>query len=140
MIDLSTLTIAKARTQLDAGDFTAVELAQAYLAEIGKKNKALNAYLEVFSDVLEQAKEADKRIKEGKSAPLTGIPLAFKDNILIEGRRAGSASKILEGYTAPYDATVIAKLKEQGAVFLGRTNMDEFAMGSSTETSAYGVT
>ncbi|MEK7145413.1 MAG: Asp-tRNA(Asn)/Glu-tRNA(Gln) amidotransferase subunit GatA [Patescibacteria group bacterium] len=116
------------------------ELAESYLAEIEKKNPTLNAYLEVFDDVLEQAKEAEKLFEAGKATILTGIPLAVKDNILIKGRRAGAASKILEGYVAPYDATVIKKLKSVGAIFLGRTNMDEFAMGSSTENSAYGVT
>lgn len=137
-IDLNTLTIEKAHKHLTDGDFSAVELAQAFLNEIKKKNKDLNAYLEVFDDVLEQAKEADKKIKEGNADILTGIPIAVKDNILIKGRRVGAASKILEGYRATYDATAIAKLKEKGVVFLGRTNMDEFAMGGSTENSAYG--
>ncbi|MES3031789.1 MAG: Asp-tRNA(Asn)/Glu-tRNA(Gln) amidotransferase subunit GatA [Patescibacteria group bacterium] len=140
MIDLSTLTIAKARKSLDAKEFSAVDLATAYLGEIEKKNKELNAYLEVYSDVLEQAKNADRMIARGDSYPLLGIPLAIKDNILIEGRKASSASKMLENYTASYDATVIEKLKKTGAVFLGRTNMDEFALGGSTENSAYGVT
>jgi len=140
MIDLKSLTIKEARKKLDEKIFSAVELAQAYLAEIKKKNKELNAYLEVFDDVLAQAKMADERIAQGESSPLLGIPLAIKDNILIKGKIASSASKILENYTASYDATVIAKLKKQGAVFLGRTNMDEFAMGGSTENSAYGVT
>ncbi len=138
MIDLSSLTIKKAHDHLMKGDFTAVDLAKTYLAQIEKKNKDINAYLEVFADVLEQAAVADKRIAEGKSTLLTGIPLAIKDNILIEGRHAGSASKILEGYIATYDATAIKKLKAAGAVFLGRTNMDEFAMGGSNENSAYG--
>ena len=139
-IDLKTLTIPKAHDAFLRGDFSAVQLAEAYLAEIKKKNKSLNAYLEVFEDVLEQAKEADKKIKAGKAEMLTGIPLAIKDNILIKGRRVGAASKILEGYVASYDATAIVKLKQTGAIFLGRTNCDEFAMGSSTENSAYGVT
>ncbi|TSC67876.1 MAG: aspartyl-tRNA(Asn)/glutamyl-tRNA (Gln) amidotransferase subunit A [Parcubacteria group bacterium Gr01-1014_72] len=143
MIDLNTLTITKAHAHLLSGDFSAVELAEAYLAEIEKKNLSLNAYLEVFDDVLVQAAEADKKLKNLKTAELPnllGIPLAIKDNILIKGRRVGAASKILEGYIASYDATAIAKLKEAGAVFLGRTNMDEFAMGGSTENSAFGPT
>ncbi|HEY4479348.1 MAG TPA: Asp-tRNA(Asn)/Glu-tRNA(Gln) amidotransferase subunit GatA [Candidatus Paceibacterota bacterium] len=138
MIETNGLTIVSAREHLDHGDFRAVELAEAYLKNIEAKNKTINAYLEVFDDVVEQAKEADKKIQAKKSGTLTGIPIAVKDNILIKGRRAGSASKILEGFVAPYDATVIEKLKKVGAVFLGRTNMDEFAMGGSNENSAYG--
>ncbi len=139
MIDLKTLTIKKAHDHLVKGDFTAVELAAAYQKEIELKNKDLNVYLEVFSDIQEQAQKADEIIKAGKATLLTGIPLSVKDNILIEGRKVSAASKMLENYRATYDATVISKLKEQGAVFLGRTNMDEFAMGSSTENSAFGV-
>lgn len=122
------------------GDFTAVQLTQKYLDEISKKNKDINAYLEVFDDALEQAKQADERFKKGDAGTLTGIPCAIKDNILIKGKIASAASKILEKYHATYDATVIAKLKKEGVVFLGRTNMDEFAMGGSTENSAFGVT
>ncbi|MEK7564447.1 MAG: Asp-tRNA(Asn)/Glu-tRNA(Gln) amidotransferase subunit GatA [Patescibacteria group bacterium] len=140
MIDLKSLTIKKARLALDNKEFTAVELAQAYLDEIKNKNNELNVYLEVYDDVLEQAQVADVMIKDGKSFPLLGIPLAIKDVILIKGRHVSSASKILENYIASYDATVIEKLKKQGVVFLGRTNTDEFAMGGSTENSAYGVT
>ena len=139
-IDLKTLTIKKAHDALAKGEYSAVDLAEAYLSEIEKKNKELNAYLEVFADVREQAKEADRRTQSGAADTLTGIPIAIKDNILIEGRHAGAGSKILEGYRASYDATAIRKLKERGVVFLGRTNMDEFAMGSSTENSAFGVT
>lgn len=140
MIDLKSLTIKKARKALDEKVFSAVDLAQAYLDEIKKKNKELNAYLEVFDDVLEQARIADDMIAGRESKALTGIPLAIKDVILIKGRKVSAASKILENYVASYDATVITKLKKQGAVFLGRTNTDEFAMGGSTENSAYGVT
>ncbi len=140
MIDISILTIAEARKKLDSKEFTAVDLASTYLEEIKKKNADVNAYLEIFDDVLEQAKLADEAMGRGEIFPMTGIPIAIKDNILIEGRKATSASKILEGFVAPYDATVIQKLKKDHAVFLGRTNMDEFAMGSSTENSAFGVT
>lgn len=139
-MDLESLTIKEARKKLDAKEFSCVDLASAYLDEIKKKNAELNVYLEVFDDVLEQAKAADEKIANGETYPLLGIPLAIKDNILIKGRKVGAASKILENYVAPYDATAISKLKEQGAIFLGRTNMDEFAMGGSTENSAYGVT
>ena len=138
MIDLASLTIRKAHEHLTKGDFTAVELAEAYLSEIQKKNKELNAYLEVYDDVKEQAARADVLIKAGLATMMTGIPLALKDNILVQGKRASASSKILEGYVAPYEGLAIQRLKKEGAVFLGRTNMDEFAMGSSTETSAFG--
>lgn len=136
MSDLTKLSITEAAKKLQKKEISAVELARAVLKNIEAKDKELNAYLEVFSDVEEQAKKAD----QDGAGTLKGIPLAIKDNILIEGRRVGAASKILEGYVATYDATVIKKLKDAGAVLLGRTNMDEFAHGSSTENSAYGPT
>ncbi len=140
MIDLKTLTITKAHEHLTKGDFTAVDLAKAYLDVISEKNKEINAYLEVYNDVIAQAEAADRRIKEGKATLLTGIPFAIKDNILLEGKIASAASEILENYHATYDATAISKLKNEGVVFIGRTNMDEFAMGGSTENSAFGIT
>ena len=139
-INLKDLTIRKAHEALVKGDFTSVQLTQAYLDEIKKQNKEVNAYLEVYADALESAKRADEIIKAGKAGLLTGIPCAIKDNILIQGKIASSSSKILEKYHASYDATVIEKLNAEGVVFIGRTNMDEFAMGGSTENSAYGVT
>ena len=139
-IDLKNLTIEKAHEAMKKGDFTAVQLTQAYLDEIKKKNKDINAYLEVFDDALEAAKLADKRFKDGTATLLTGIPCGIKDNILIQGKHAGAASKILEDYTATYYSTAALKLAKEGVVFLGRTNMDEFAMGGSTENSAYGPT
>jgi len=140
MIDLDNLTIDNTHTHLKDGDFSVTELVKAYLSEIEKKNKELNVYLEVFDDVLEEAKKAEKLFKDGKATTLTGIPFAIKDNILIKGKRVSAASRILNGYIAPYDATVIHLLREAGAIFLGRANMDEFAMGSSTENSAFGPT
>ncbi len=139
-MDTATLTIKDARTLLDAKKISAVELANAYLEAVKEKNDDIHAYLEVFDDVREQAHAADARIAKGETAPFLGIPLVTKDNILIDGHLATAASKILSNYRATYDATATTKLKGQGAVFLGRANMDEFAMGSSTENSACGPT
>lgn len=139
-MDLSKLTIKEARKLLDSKQLSAIDLAKYYLKNIEEKNKDLNVYLEVFEDVLEQAEKAQEIIDRGESKELTGIPIAIKDNILIKGRKVSAASKILENYTATYNATAIERLLNQGVVFLGRTNMDEFAMGGSTENSAFGVT
>jgi len=139
-MDSSKLTIQDARVLLDEGKITAVDLAARYVARAKERNEELNAYLEIFDDVEEQARRADEIMAQGNATALTGIPLAIKDNILIKGHKASSASKILENYVASYDAHVITKLKDAGAVFVGRTNMDEFALGSSTENSAFGPT
>jgi len=136
--ELNTLSITEATEKLQKKEISAVDLTRACLKEIEKRNPALNAYLEVFDDAEKQARSADERRAKGESSPLLGVPLAIKDNILIEGKCVSAASKILEGYVATYDATVIKKLKDAGTVFLGRTNMDEFAHGSSTENSAFG--
>jgi len=139
-MNLSELSVGEARRALDSGEYTAVDLAKKYLTAIEEKNSDLNAYVEVFSDVLDQAKVADEKIKKGEVSALTGIPIAVKDNILIKDRNASAGSKMLEHYVSPYDATVIEKLKNESVVFLGRTNMDEFALGGSTENSAWGPT
>jgi len=134
------LTIVEAARALRARDLTVRELWDACFAAAQEKNPELNAFLEIFDADEAAIEAAQKRIDaEMEKAPLlAGIPLAIKDNILIEGKIASAASKMLENYRATYDATVIQKLKAQNALFLGRTNMDEFAMGSSTEHSAFG--
>ncbi|MBP7805074.1 MAG: Asp-tRNA(Asn)/Glu-tRNA(Gln) amidotransferase subunit GatA [Candidatus Pacebacteria bacterium] len=140
MIDTKNLTIEKAHNALKSGEYTVRELCEAYLAVIKEKNPDINAYLEVFEDVMEQADIAQARFKDGTATMLTGIPLAIKDNMLIKGRHVSAGSKILETYKATYNSTAVENLLKENPVFLGRTNMDEFAMGSSTQTSAYGVT
>jgi aspartyl-tRNA(Asn)/glutamyl-tRNA(Gln) amidotransferase subunit A len=135
---LNELTITEAGKGLRAHDFSVQELRDACIAEAAKRNAELNAYLEVFTADTDAVEKAQARIDAGDASPLLGIPLAIKDNILIEGHIASAGSHMLETYTALYDATVISKLKEAGALFLGRANMDEFAMGSSTENSAFG--
>ena len=144
MIDLKNLTIKKAHKHLVNKDFTARELSLAYLKNAERENPKINAYAEIFDsdDTVSQAGTADAYIaREGDHAhALAGIPFAIKDNILIKGKTASCASKILENHKAAYDATAIVKLRNEHPVFLGRANMDEFAMGSSTERSLYGPT
>lgn len=135
-------TITELRQQLLKGETTSVALVTKVLANIKAKNTEINAFIDIYEDALEEAKQADKILQtEGEKSPiLTGIPLAVKNNILVKGKRAAAASKMLENYTAVYDATIVSELKKAGAIIVGSTNMDEFAMGSSTETSAFGVT
>lgn len=140
--DLSELTIVEAARGLRAGDFSSRELTQSCLNNIRQKDKEIGAFLSVFQDsALSQADLVDQALANRKELPaLAGIPLAVKDNILIHGHRCSSAANILKSYSAAYDATVIKKLRDQGSVFIGKTNLDEFAMGSSTENSAFQVT
>lgn len=139
-MEIKDLTIKKARELLDKKEISVKELVEEHLKNIESKNKELNVFLEVYDDVLKQAEEAQKIVDAKNQNALTGIPMAIKDNILIKGKRVSSASKILENYKATYTATATQKILAQGGIFLGRTNMDEFAMGSSTENSAFGVT
>lgn len=141
IINLSTLTITEAKRMLHDGVISARELVAMYESQVKEKDKKIHAYLQWFDDAYVQAETVDERIQSGmEPRALEGVPFAIKDNILIKGKIASAASKILQNYNASYDAYVIQKLREAGAVFLGRTNMDEFAMGSSTENSAYGPT
>ena len=133
------LTIKQAHLGLKNQEFSAKELTRAFLNEISLKDKKISSFLTQTKDLaLSQAEKVDELISRGKELPiLAGIPMALKDNILVKDVKCTAGSKILENYIAIYDATVIKKLKERGAVILGKTNMDEFAMGSSTENSAF---
>lgn len=139
-IDILKLTVEQAHKDLIEGKYTAYELFLACKKNIDEKNQEVNAFLEVFEDAEKMAHQADDLIKSGKATFLTGIPISLKDNILYKDHKASASSKILEGYVAPFSAKVVERLQEVGAVIIGRTNMDEFAMGGSTETSAYGIT
>lgn len=123
-------------------EITSVQLTEQYFATIEEKDSEIGAYLTFTKELaLEQAKLVDEKISKGEEIDLlAGIPCAIKDNICVDGYRTTAGSKILDNYIAPYDATVIKRLKDNEAVILGKTNMDEFAMGSSTENSAYKVT
>ena len=139
MIELHNLTIKKFHAGLQKKEFKALEVVEDYFDYIKERDHEIGAYLSLTeAAALKQAEEADLAIAKGEVlAPLAGVPLAIKDNILIKGGQATAGSKILKDYTAAYDATVIQKLRQSGAVFLGKTNLDEFAMGSSTENSAF---
>lgn len=138
---LNELTIKQASELLFSGQASSRDLTLACLAEIKELNPSLNACLAVDEDkALAAADQADLRLQNGERLPLLGIPYLLKDNILATGWLTTAASKMLENYVAPYDATVVARLKSAGAVLLGKTNLDEFAHGASTETSFFGPT
>ena len=135
------MTIAKLRAQFIEGSYTPVDAVAKALEVIKEKDGEIHAFLDVYEEARKEAEVATERYKTGTDLPpLLGVPIAVKNNILIKGKKATAASKILENYTATYDATVITKLKEAGAILIGATNLDEFAMGSSTENSAFGPT
>lgn len=138
---ITKLTAVEIATKLRNKEVSAPEVTQAFLDRIEKEDGNYGAFLAIDQEkALSQAQEAQKRIEDGTAHALTGIPVAVKDNISTEGIETTCASKILKGYIPPYDASVIKKLKEAGAITIGKTNLDEFAMGSSTETSAFKLT
>jgi aspartyl-tRNA(Asn)/glutamyl-tRNA(Gln) amidotransferase subunit A len=139
MADLTRLTISEARKALKAREFTALELTDAYLRAIDAANASFNAYIAVTHDqARDMAKASDARIADGKAGALEGIPLGIKDLFATKGVHTQAASHVLDAFKPPYESTVTANLWADGAVMLGKLNMDEFAMGSSNETSWYG--
>lgn len=139
---LHNLTIKKFHEGLLNKEFKALEVAEAYFARIAEEDKKINAYLSLSKDMaMKQAEAADLAVAENREVSLlAGVPMAIKDNMFIEGEVTTAGSKILENYVASYDATAIKKLKDAGVVFLGKTNLDEFAMGASTENSGFKIT
>lgn len=138
-MELINKTIHELQALLRQGETTSVELTQAFLDRIAATDDQINAFITVCQeDALAAAAEADRRLGAGEADVLTGIPVALKDIFLTAGVRTTCASKILDNFIAPYDGTAVARLKERGAVIVGKLNMDEFAMGSSNENSAFG--
>lgn len=136
---MHTKSLSELSAGLHNGDFTSVELTQHYIDRIKTHNDSVNAYITICEDTaLEQARAADIQLQNKTAGKLTGIPLAHKDIFCTQGIRTSCASKMLDKFIAPYNATVVEKINDAGMVTLGKTNMDEFAMGSSNETSFYG--
>jgi len=141
-MEIGDLTIKELHQKLEQKELKAEEITHYFLEEIERKEKKIQAFLNLTPELaLEQAKLVDKKIEKGEEiSSIAGLPVAIKDNILVEGLPCTAASKILENYVAAYDATVVKKLKEKDCVIIGKTNLDEFAMGSSTENSAFQIT
>jgi len=134
-LELTTLSAAQLSKLMASRQVSAIEVAQAHLDAIERRDPELKAFITVTPDeALNQARAAQETIDSGEAGPLTGIPIALKDNLSTEGVLTTCASRILEDYVPPFDATVVSKIKRAGMVILGKTNLDEFAMGTSTET------
>jgi aspartyl-tRNA(Asn)/glutamyl-tRNA(Gln) amidotransferase subunit A len=131
-MDMHTKTLAELARELQARKISSEELTRSYLARIARFNPQLNAFITVLEgDALAAARAADGRIQQGEGSPLTGVPLAHKDIFCTTGVKTSCGSKMLDNFVSPYDATVVECLRSAGMVMLGKTNMDEFAMGSS---------
>lgn len=140
-MELHELTIGKALELLSAKQISSVELTSAMLDRIEKYDGDIKSFISVDRDsALEQARAADKAIEQGSGGQLTGVPIALKDILCTKGMKTSCASQILDNFVPEYDGTVVSKLKDAGAVIVGKTNLDEFAMGSSTENSSYAIT
>ncbi|MCK4534266.1 MAG: Asp-tRNA(Asn)/Glu-tRNA(Gln) amidotransferase subunit GatA, partial [Syntrophobacterales bacterium] len=140
-MEFNRLTIHELQEKLRDGSLTSVEITESVYRRIASVEEKVHSYITLMEEIaIGQAREADRRIKEENAGELTGIPIALKDILCTEGVRTTCGSRILENFIPPYDATVVRKLKDAGAVFVGKTNMDEFAMGSSTEASWFGIT
>ncbi|RKZ64836.1 MAG: Asp-tRNA(Asn)/Glu-tRNA(Gln) amidotransferase GatCAB subunit A, partial [Gammaproteobacteria bacterium] len=133
-------TIKQLSSALQNKDFSSEELVSSYLQRCDSHNSNLNCFISLMPETaIAQARSADKKIQNGEAGPLTGIPLAHKDIFCTNGTKTSCGSSMLDNFIAPYDATVVTRLNEAGMVTLGKTNMDEFAMGSTNETSFYGA-
>ncbi|HNY20779.1 MAG TPA: Asp-tRNA(Asn)/Glu-tRNA(Gln) amidotransferase subunit GatA [Treponemataceae bacterium] len=140
-MNICDMSLVELKKKLDSGELTSLAIVEAYKAAYEadeKTNKPLKGYIEFYADALDAARKADAARAAGDKRPLLGLPFALKDNISVRGKSCTCGSKILAGYVAPYNATVAERLIAAGAIPMGRTNMDEFAMGSSTEYSCYG--
>ncbi|GAB4439067.1 MAG: Asp-tRNA(Asn)/Glu-tRNA(Gln) amidotransferase subunit GatA [bacterium] len=138
-MDIKNLSVTECSELIQKGETTSTELTELFLKEAKKLNERINAFITICEEeAFLSAKRADEQIKKGAKGVLLGVPIAIKDNICTKGMRTTCASKILNNFVPPYDATVVERLKAEGVVILGKTNMDEFAMGSSNETSFFG--
>ena len=139
-VSLHTLSVAEMARGLRAREYSSLDLTLHFLGRIERMGPALNAFVTVTADrALADARAADERLARGEGGPLTGVPIAHKDIFCTEGILTTCSSRMLSNWVSPYDATVVERWKAAGTVLLGKTNMDEFAMGSSNETSLYGT-